>query len=219
MSKRSENSSLFQLTSSAADSRARISARPAPGLVLGGSGRAFGLISSASFASWCPDSSSWKTYQRCLFGGWETYSAGWPRAGTMQNGIASRLKPSAPLTGVTGSSWSRGEYPTPAATRYGTSQNEGKIPHNRPTAGTPSLYTWAAKWPTPTAGDCKRSGAAGYSTKSGRHEGTTLTDATCRTPGLRRPEICTHGGECRMRLNPRFVESLMGFPEGWTEID
>lgn len=35
-------------------------------------------------------------------------------------------------------------------------------------------------WPTATAGDAKASGAAGYSTESGRHSGTTLTDAAVR---------------------------------------
>jgi hypothetical protein len=35
---------------------------------------------------------------------------------------------------------------------------------------------WAS-WPTPTRQDAASSGAAGYSTESGRHSGTTLTDA------------------------------------------
>lgn len=39
-----------------------------------------------------------------------------------------------------------------------------------------------AKWPTPTTSDAKASGAAAYSTASGRHSGTTLTDATVRAP-------------------------------------
>lgn len=34
-----------------------------------------------------------------------------------------------------------------------------------------------ASWPTPTQQDSASSGAAGYSTESGRHSGTTLTDA------------------------------------------
>jgi hypothetical protein len=34
-----------------------------------------------------------------------------------------------------------------------------------------------ASWPTPTLKDSASSGAAGYSTESGRHSGTTLTDA------------------------------------------
>lgn len=43
-----------------------------------------------------------------------------------------------------------------------------------PTAGTGS-----SSWPTAVAGDSKSCRAAGYSTESGRHSGTTLTDA-CR---------------------------------------
>jgi hypothetical protein len=35
-------------------------------------------------------------------------------------------------------------------------------------------------WPTATASDANSSGAMGYSTASGRHPGTTLTDATVR---------------------------------------
>jgi hypothetical protein len=37
-------------------------------------------------------------------------------------------------------------------------------------------------WPTPTSQDSAASGAAGYSTASGRHSGTTLTDAAMRWP-------------------------------------
>ena len=40
--------------------------------------------------------------------------------------------------------WTRGEYPTPSATPYGTSQNEGSVAHDRPSRGTPSLDTWAS---------------------------------------------------------------------------
>lgn len=40
----------------------------------------------------------------------------------------------------------------------------------------------AVMWPTATTMDCKASGAAAYSTESGRHTGTTLTDAAVRTP-------------------------------------
>ena len=126
----------------------------------------------------------WVGPQRSLLSwhGLEPYSSPWPRAGMMLSGIAYRLKPSAPLTAGTGSSWSRGEYPTP----FGSSQNEGKVPHQRPNMGVPSLDAWARGWPTPTAGDHKASGAADYSTDSGRHSGVTLTDAAVRnwpTPG------------------------------------
>lgn len=135
------------------------------------------------------------------------------------DGIAYRLKPSAPLTAVTGSSWSRGEYPTLSATRYGSSQNEGKVPHKRATKGTKSLDTWARQWPTATAGDAKSSGSRGKRGNAGNkaNEGTSLTDATARD-GRHDPTTCTHGGPCQPKLSPRFAERLMGFPEGWTDL-
>jgi len=39
-----------------------------------------------SFALYDRDTSSWKTSQRCLFGGWTEFSETWPRFGTMRNG-------------------------------------------------------------------------------------------------------------------------------------
>ena len=70
----------------------------------------------------------------------------------------------------------------------------------------------ASLWPTPTAQDAASSGAAGYSTESGRHPGTTLTDATVRTGSRQVPPRSPDG----MVLNPRFVEAMMGFPDGHT---
>ena len=274
--------------SSAAGSRAKISATPATEPDSRALGLASGLSISGSFAHFDPAASSWKTSQLSLLEGLESYSEAWPRAGTMRSGIACRHKPSAPLTAGIGSSWSRGEYPTPSATPYGSSQNEGKVPHKRTTNGTPSLTTRAGKlwptpranaamttglatdsnrarntgrleeavgsmmWPTPTASDGRAKGTTGRAGRgqsgaslagtarhwptptardddrrvrgraaqgSGRREGTTLTDATCRTPGHQAQATCTHGGDCRWRLNPRFVEALMGFPAGWTDVD
>src|SRR3990167_3444031 len=60
-----------------------------------------------------------------------------------------------------------------------------------------------ASWPTPTRQDAASSGAAGYSTESGRHTGTTLTDAaraaswpTPNTPsgGQNTKKTATHTG-------------------------
>ncbi len=138
----------------------------------------------------------------------------------------------------------------------------------RRTSGGPagcSALREAVLWPTPTATDAKASGAAGYSTASGRHAGTTLTDAVVRgfwpTPAaadgmggpgaapsmLGSPNLRTEitrwatpisrdakGPSTRARrhkggdlpaqaggsgkLNPLWVERLMGFPEAWTDI-
>jgi hypothetical protein len=64
-------------------------------------------------------------------------------------------------------------------------------------------------WPTPTASDANGSGAALLSTDSGRHAGTTLTDAAVRMGAV------SQGGRA---LNPDWVETLLGFPIGWSVV-
>lgn len=101
--------------------------------------------------------------------------------------------------------------PTPAARDWkdtGPTQGARKSPN----LGTTVLQ--ASAWPTPTATDAKASGAAGYSTASGRHSGTTLTDATV---GPRGPALRSTTGKNRARLNHRWVAQLMGFPSDWLE--
>jgi len=44
-----------------------------------------------SLARFDPDSCTWKTSQRSLFGGWETFSATWPRSGLMRDGTCWEL--------------------------------------------------------------------------------------------------------------------------------
>ena len=96
----------------------------------------------------------------------------------------------------------------------------------------------AAGWPTPTAGDAGASGSRTLDTNAA-HPGTSLTDAvrpdrtvaTWPTPKSRdwRSGLGTHAGNLpqregtldlpellKGRLNPVWVESLMGFPHGWT---
>ena len=219
MSEKSQARQRSPLTSSAGASPAKTSASPEKARGFMGSAAGSGGSSTESFASFDPDSLSWRTSQLSVLGDSPEFSGRWPRSGTMRSGIAYPLKPSAPLTAVTGSSWSRGEYPTPSATRYGTSQNEGKVPHKRATAGTQSLDTWARQWPTATAGDAKSSGSRGKRGDPGNkaNEGTSLTDATVRD-GRHDLTTCTHGGDCRPALSPRFVEWLMGFPIGHTDL-
>lgn len=103
------------------------------------------------------------------------------------------------------------EWMTPNARDWkdtGPTQGARKSPN----PGTTVLRESA--WPTPTATDAKASGAAGYSTASGRHTGTTLTDATV---GPRGPESRSTTGKSRARLNHRWVAQLMGFPSDWLE--
>jgi len=54
------------------------------------------------FAFFDQESSSWKTWQRCLIEGWATFSGTWPRAGIVRNGIAYQRVPLVPITRETG---------------------------------------------------------------------------------------------------------------------
>ncbi len=73
------------------------------------SGQDSGQKSPVLLANYDPNTSSWRTSQRCLVEGWTRYSETWPRSGTMQNGIAYRLPTLAHRTGGTGG----GVWPTP----------------------------------------------------------------------------------------------------------
>jgi len=88
-------------------------------------------------------------------------------------------------------------WPTPKADRSGSSQNG--VNRTRPSAGTPSLETYGRQWPTPT-----------------------MTDAVVRQDGFRQEETqkTQDGGTGPgQRINPDFVEALMGLPSGWTDCD
>lgn len=152
----------------------------------------------------------------------------------------------------TGNAFDNGEYPTPSATPYGSSQNEGQVEHKRPTNGTPSLEKWAKDWPTPraltggaesaerkqelgrtqsgggdlqapaelwatpTSGDEKASGSRATET-SNANVGTSITDQIRGGNSGRQDQTTEKAGpESRPRLNPRFVEGLMGLPPDWT---
>jgi hypothetical protein len=85
------------------------------------------------------------------------------------------------------------KFPTPTASSYGTQKSR---PNNK---ARPSLETMARKnlWPTPTARDYKDNGKS--PSELARNSKTLATHA---------------GGQ----LNPQWVEWLMGYPVGWTEL-
>lgn len=178
------------------------------------------------FASFDPATSSWRTVPTSSRAGSTKSSRTWSRSGIALSGSAFRRPPSVPRTGETAS----GLLPTPTATAYGTSQNG--VNSSRPSAKTPSLWTLAREGmlPTPTASDARRSGSR-TNPASNAHTGTSLTDALVRnrlpTPQARDwkgggkdclPTAVGDTGSRSRRLNPRFVEWMMGFPLGWTDL-
>ena len=178
------------LTQLPPDSRASRSVLPADGQDLP-TIETCGQKRSIPFAEYDPDSFIWRTFQLCLLTHTPTqFSATWPRAGTIVDGVAYlRPKWEHPILDIGG-----GALPTPAAQVYGTNQS--------PTPGAavrPSLETMARKglWPTPTVQDAhNNAGASQYERKAV-------------------PLNAQVGGP----LNPNWVEWLMGWPIGWTDLD
>jgi hypothetical protein len=179
-----------------------------------------GPNSTASFASLGRDGSWLKTCHRYvqlkMDGSLEAFLGTWPVAGIMSNGTSYQQQPLVPRTSVIGSSlWptpraivglKRGNIANdprsglPAAVRYWPTPNatDGSKAPKFFAGGNPSLPMAVTLYPTPTRSDA--TGGRAYSKPPGRQGGFLLKEIT---PGP---------------LNPAWVEWLMGFPEGWTDL-
>jgi hypothetical protein len=186
----------------------------------------------ASFTKYDPDLSSWKTHQCSLLGDLDEFSETWPQWGLMRNGecweqrtleqtirgTESGLSPNGVdsfhtpnTTGLDGGSNSRKAMrkrllPTPDASQRGPTKNYN--PQAKSQSGR-TLQSFAAKFPTPCATDYKGSGQTGqlrdrlnYAAERGATKSQTFTAPTVL------------GG----KLNPMWVEWLMGWPLGWTDL-
>ena len=206
--------------SSPADSHAKTSASPVSMPASRANEAGYGLNCGELLAKWDPDTQCWRTFQRCLLEGWAPLSQNWPRSGIAVNGTAYQLPPLVRLTKGTASgllptattsdhkgrgagSYHRHKgldnhvkiWPTPKASPSGPDYAR----MNRPLSGGDDLATAIARCPTPSANDWKGS------SKPGQRRGQ-LTD-----PAM---GVIPASGQ----LSPMWVEWLMGFPIGWTDL-
>lgn len=140
------------------------------------------------------DSSSWKTHQ-CL---WEEdlpwSSVTLPTWGMTRAGVL--WEP--PMSGRPISGTEYGLWPTPTVCGN----------YNRPYPGKQSGYVLAIAvrtWPTPVASMSKGSSPASLTRKSGADRSNDRLDHAV---------MASDGGQ----LNPAWVEWLMGWPSGWTDL-
>lgn len=127
-----------------------------------------------------------------------------PNWGSMQSGVyTARPKPDFPTAGTGCSSW-----PTPQARDFRSPnlENSGNYKRKVSKGYTIDLNSRASNWPTPTARDHKDGTDPSLKVPTNARLGLSAP----RTTGAMFPN--TSG----LRLNPIFVESLMGFPTGWT---
>ena len=135
-----------------------------------------------SFASYDPESSSWRTSQRSLLGGWIPYSGRWPLSGMMRAGEVCEHQRWAHRTDASAGSVSRG-WPTPAAQTFDQSPEvfdarRARLKltgQNGNGAGRLLAVEVRRSWPTMTTSEAER--GHGYQRAQGRID-PTLTGAT-----------------------------------------
>jgi hypothetical protein len=189
----------------------------------------------ASFTKFDPDSCSWKTAQCSLLGGLDEFSQTWPQWGLMRDGECWEQRTLAQTTKET----EFGFWPTPRVLEidesYGGYINRMMRSGNPKNIGKtrPQNLTMAVKmWPTPTCHMAKETNAP-----SEHNRNTPTLTAQVNWPTPRTKGMCGGSGswdllnknttkeEARQmgagnggKLNPMWVEWLMGWPLGWTDL-
>lgn len=179
----------------------------------------FGHDSSTPFAYFDPDSHCWRTCQGTLVSDLDRYSQTWPRSGMTHNGTAYQRQPSALRTSATEYSLSLHRKPlewTPTATanqmapsmrrrnpgvRLWPTPLTGDRIESASRTGGMSLSTAVRLWPTPTAQDAKNSSLPPSQQTRDSIPGELMREGMSGS------------------LNPTWVEWLMGFPAGWTDLE
>jgi hypothetical protein len=159
-----------------------------------GSGRKWlGLL-----ARYDRDSLSWRTPQCSLLEGSDEFSGTWPRWGSMRNGESWERQTLERRTSATES----GLWPTPTATDFKSESMSADLVQRRQAASSKGVrlteHLHRKMLPTPTAGN--------------DHSGGRLDEWGGSTNPFRGTEIG------HLRLNPCWVEQLMGWTTDWTDL-
>ena len=163
-----------------------------------------------SFTKYDPATRSWKTRQFSLLGGLVEFSETWPRWGSMRNGECLER----PIAERPTCESESGLWPTPTCGGGGQTLPEGTTPTGKTPEGrkqTVCLERYVQQverkvWPTPTVAMAKGS------------SGGALTRKTGKSRENDRLDYAVEGDAKNGRLNPTWVEWLMGWPLGWTEL-
>lgn len=153
-----------------------------------------------------PDGSSLRMCQQSLLEAEAPLLMTLPRSGMIVSGNAYQRQPLARSTDATDG----GALPTPQARDYFPPHNPEYIAKKRADGhGMSNLNDYVAHhhlWPTPVARDCR--------TIKGAARAPNATGTEPLTVVVGQLENTTNGA-----LNPTWVEWLMGFPLGWTDLE
>jgi len=147
-----------------------------------------------SWGKYDPDTSLWKTRQCSLLGDLELFSETWPRWGTMRDGEFWGQSTPERHTDGNESGLSEEMWPTPRTQMTRPVQVRGDVEKGHKN-NLEEVVAVRQMWPTPRAGESSTN-SFGKPTLRGLHNHGT-------------------GGQ----LNPTWVEWLMGWPLGWTDLE
>jgi hypothetical protein len=208
--------------------------------------QASGRNLSGLLARYDPVTCSWKTAQCSLLEDLEQSLETWPRSGSMLNGVCYLRPMLAPLTYAKEyGSW---PTPTCSDVYTGNLKSSQQKPGSMHSVTLPQAVAKRAMWPTPSASEGLGGGSATSGMKSlmrekrpsGNHRTFALRDAVKVWPtptasaskGSSQATLTRKSGRSRVKdrldhsimasdngqLNPTWVEWLMGWPLGWTEL-
>lgn len=236
-----ENHGEEKLTSSAEDSPAKTYLARAKARESAEREAGFGLNLQESLARYDPATHLWRTRQCSLFEGLDECLETFPKAGTMRNGLLWELTMSEPRTDASASGFWRtpdtgvgGEISAEKAADFaaGKTRASGSVIQIRlcDQVRHPQL------WPTPTvcgnnnrkgltktSGDGLATAVLMYPTPKCQDAGAALFDRQKGNLGEVIHGRYLNGGDTtpqttKARLNPDWVEWLMGWPIGWTDL-
>jgi hypothetical protein len=188
------------LTSYLGDFPARTLVQPDEVPVLKESDPECGVIWRESLAKYDQDSSTWKTPQCSLLEDSTVFLGTWPRWGLMRDGVSYQQQTLVRHTKGTGS----GSWPTPNA--WDGKRGPRSEEHLITKKGQITLVTAVKRWPTPQASD-------------NRDRGNMSNSAIQRRIAMGKQIMLSQSVDPNSgQLNPTWVEWLMGWPLGWTDL-
>jgi hypothetical protein len=187
--------------------------------------RECGSIWPESLAKYDPATSLWKTAQCSLLEDSIEFSETWPRWGSMQDGVSYQQQTLVHHIRETGS----GLWPTPLA------QDAKHSGYAQSGPGKADKLSYAAaRWPTPTTMDCiHRSRESWEKAQNRPRQGKNLIKLgdigywptptahnakETNAPSESQRNTPTLAAQAGGTLNPTWVEWLMGWPLGWTDL-
>ena len=175
-----------------------------------------GLTPLNAFALYNHDTHTWKTSQACLLPAIsDEYTETWPKQGIMLDGVCWELTMWEPHTGERDG----GYWLTPSTIQVsgGEDRIEKRTAYRKSIGRkyVPGSLAEQVKWPTPRAQDGPHGPAKDSLGDKVRWPTPRAKEGMSHKPGTGGKSL---KGEIGGQLNPDWVEWLMGWPIGWTDL-